>query len=236
MPTHAPSDGGSSAIRRSEPIGVVPLALLALLSDGPRHGYELRTKLGHLLSCEARSSAVSFGSLYPALSRLENDGLIECESHVRPLPIPATGSLTGERAAMRAGEEHRRSQAVTSSGGRSVGRQARNRRVYRLTALGVARLREALADPSAAHDDRAFSLRLVLASRMDEHERTRLLDSRAKALEERLDRLSHRVGSEPGPERDEDAWNGTGRDRAIALLRAELEWLSKMRRESREGD
>lgn len=220
----------SSVIGRAESLGVVPVALLALLADGPRHGYELRTMLGHLLSCEARSSAVSFGSLYPALSRLEADGLIECESHARPLPIPATGSLTGERAAMRAGEEHHRSgDAATSRG-----RQARNRRVYRLTALGGARLGEALGDPSAACDDRAFSLRLVLASRISEHDRQSLLDNRERALQERLERLGGRVGNEAGGGRD--GWSGAGRDRAVALLKAELSWLSKLRHERREGD
>lgn len=210
---------------------MVPVALLALLADGPRHGYELRTMLGRLLSCEARSSAVSFGSLYPALSRLESDGLIEREAGERPLPIPATGSLTGERAAMRAGEEHHRSAAV---GTNSPGRQARNRRVYRLTAAGAERLREALGDPSAAYDDRAFSLRLVLASRMGERDRETLLGNRAKALEERLGRLGDRAGAEVDSRRD--GWDRAGRDRAAALLKAELAWLSRLRHERREGD
>ncbi len=210
---------------RSEALGVVPVALLALLQDGPRHGYELRTLLGEVLSCEARSSAVSFGSLYPALARLESEGLIECDSHSAPLPIPATGSLTGELAAVRAGEEHRWSWTASTP----ATKHARNRRVYRLTPLGAARLDGALSDSSAAHDDRAFTLRLALGDRLGPLQRRDLLEVRVQALEEKLRRLGG--GRSVG-----NGWRGAGRDRAVALVRAELSWLSELRHGRREGD
>ena len=48
------------------------LAILGLLRRRPRHGYELKARL-----LELGFARVSFGSLYPALRRLEKRGLIE---------------------------------------------------------------------------------------------------------------------------------------------------------------
>lgn len=48
------------------------LAVLGLLRKHPRHGYELKARLAEL-----GFSRVSFGTLYPALRRLEKRGLIE---------------------------------------------------------------------------------------------------------------------------------------------------------------
>ena len=53
------------------------LALLALLKDGPKHGYELMTEL------EARSDGAyrpSAGTVYPTLQQLEDEGLARSES------------------------------------------------------------------------------------------------------------------------------------------------------------
>ena len=51
---------------------MLDLAVLGLLRDGPRHGYDLKQLLADL-----GFMRVSFGSLYPALRRLEKRGLIE---------------------------------------------------------------------------------------------------------------------------------------------------------------
>jgi DNA-binding PadR family transcriptional regulator len=51
---------------------MLDFAILGLLRDGPRHGYELKRALGDLGFWQ-----VSFGSLYPALRRLEKQGMIE---------------------------------------------------------------------------------------------------------------------------------------------------------------
>jgi DNA-binding PadR family transcriptional regulator len=51
---------------------MLDLAILGLLRDTPRHGYELKQQLAGLGFWK-----VSFGSLYPALRRLEKRGLIE---------------------------------------------------------------------------------------------------------------------------------------------------------------
>jgi DNA-binding PadR family transcriptional regulator len=57
--------------------GEVRLALLALIVEQPRHGYELMREL------EARSAGVyraSAGSVYPTLQQLEDEGLVHSES------------------------------------------------------------------------------------------------------------------------------------------------------------
>jgi DNA-binding PadR family transcriptional regulator len=51
---------------------VLDFAILGLLMEHPRHGYELRRALGELGFWK-----VSFGSLYPSLRRLEKRGAIE---------------------------------------------------------------------------------------------------------------------------------------------------------------
>jgi len=56
--------------------GEVRIAILSLLSEGPKHGYELMKAL------EERSGGaykVSAGTMYPALSQLEDEGMIVSE-------------------------------------------------------------------------------------------------------------------------------------------------------------
>ena len=52
---------------------VLEFAVLGMLGDGPLHGYELRKRLTGLLGA---FRAFSYGSLYPALRRMQADGLI----------------------------------------------------------------------------------------------------------------------------------------------------------------
>ncbi len=57
--------------------GEVRIAILSLLSEKPRHGYELMKEL------EARSGGsyrVSAGTMYPALQQLEDEGMIVSET------------------------------------------------------------------------------------------------------------------------------------------------------------
>ncbi|MBB3038132.1 PadR family transcriptional regulator [Hoyosella altamirensis] len=53
---------------------MLELAILGLLQEAPMHGYELRKRLTGLLG---PFRAFSYGSLYPALRRMQADGLIE---------------------------------------------------------------------------------------------------------------------------------------------------------------
>ena len=81
---------------------MLDLAILGLLEERELHGYEIRRQLRDSLGLLAN---VSFGSLYPALARLEAAGAVEAaESPGAPeqAPAPPTGSLSGERAVLRA--------------------------------------------------------------------------------------------------------------------------------------
>ena len=57
--------------------GELPLVLLALLSDHPRHGYEVMAELARLFGPHYRPSP---GSVYPAVEALEAEGLLEGET------------------------------------------------------------------------------------------------------------------------------------------------------------
>lgn len=69
--------GPLGAKRRFFESGEVRLAILSLLADGPKHGYELIKQL------EARSGGLyraSAGAVYPTLQLLEDEGLIVSET------------------------------------------------------------------------------------------------------------------------------------------------------------
>lgn len=57
--------------------GEVRLALLALLAEGPKHGYELMNALEERSAGAYRASA---GTVYPTLQQLEDEGLARSES------------------------------------------------------------------------------------------------------------------------------------------------------------
>jgi DNA-binding PadR family transcriptional regulator len=54
--------------------GELPLVLLALVSERPKHGYEIMADLTRLFGPAYRASP---GSIYPAVEALEAEGLIE---------------------------------------------------------------------------------------------------------------------------------------------------------------
>ncbi len=57
--------------------GEIRLAILSLLSEGPKHGYQLMKEM------ETRSGGfykASAGSVYPTLQQLEDEGLVEAET------------------------------------------------------------------------------------------------------------------------------------------------------------
>jgi len=76
--------------------GEVRIAILSLLSEGPKHGYELMKAL------ETRSGGsykVSAGTMYPALSQLEDEGMIVSEQQdgKRVYQLTALGKKELER-------------------------------------------------------------------------------------------------------------------------------------------
>src|SRR5215469_15080564 len=56
--------------------GEIRLAVLSLISEGPKHGYQLMKELQERSNGVYRASA---GSVYPTLQQLEDEGLIEAE-------------------------------------------------------------------------------------------------------------------------------------------------------------
>ena len=71
--------------------GVLEFAILGLLHDSPMHGYELRKRLNAVMGT---FRAISYGSLYPALKDLVEQGLI-AEAGTADASAPV---LSGRRA------------------------------------------------------------------------------------------------------------------------------------------
>ncbi len=157
---------------------MLDLAILGLLHDQELHGYEIRRRLRDELGLFAN---ISFGSLYPALSRLEKAGAVavtESSGGGAPsAPMPFTGSLGGERAGLRA------RRASTTRGTK------RSRKVYRITDTGCRLFGQLLdADEPAGTDDaRSFGLRLAFARYLAPQARLALLERRRAQLVRRLD-------------------------------------------------
>ena len=150
---------------------VLDIAILGLLMDRDHHGYEIRSQLRDRLGISAN---VSFGSIYPALARLERHGSVEAVTVSDPrLSSLSTGSLSGERAALR-----------TLRSGSGLGR--RGRKVYRITERGRREFVELLANPATLDDAKGFSMRMALAKYLTPNLRVGLLERRRSDLLERL--------------------------------------------------
>ena len=149
---------------------MLELAVLGLLSEQPLHGYELKKRLSETLG---PLWGISFGSLYPALRRLERSGAIE-ETEAVELTVAgnvSTGSLDGDLAAARV-----RRRALP---GRRI------RKAYRVTAQGLALFSELLTD-EAADDERSFALKLSFCRHLDPAGRLAFLERRRSQLTQRL--------------------------------------------------
>lgn len=146
---------------------MIELAILGVLKESELHGYELKKRLREVLG---PLSSVSFGSLYPALNRLEAMGAVKAveAAHIpAATTIPMTGSFTGEAAAFRAAR-------------RKAVRGPRGKKVYGITEAGESRLRDLIADPT--DDDRAFNVKLAFCRFSDAPTRLALLQRRRDAL------------------------------------------------------
>ncbi len=161
---------------------MLELAILGLLKEQQMHGYELKKRLTDALG---PFSSVSFGSLYPAINRLERAGAVRAVEPVAdpapaPLVVPMTGSIAGEAAAFR---------ARASRASRRTPRSVRVRKVYAITERGEALFSELLdADSAGGDDDRSFSLRLAFCRFLPPERRLGLLERRRAQLVERLAR------------------------------------------------
>jgi len=186
---------------------MLELAILGLLVDEDLHGYELKRRLTEVLGT---LSSVSYGSLYPALARLEKAAAVKAVTgDVDELP-PAMGSLGAELALFR-----RRAAA----GG--TARSGRTRKVYGITDRGRQVFSALLtADPASLDDDREFTLRLAFARFVPPEARVRLLERRRAMLIERLAKTRNRHGR--------DAYATALLEHGAATTERDISWLDDL--------
>jgi DNA-binding PadR family transcriptional regulator len=204
---------------------LLELAVLGLLKEQQLHGYELKKRLTEALG---PFSSVSFGSLYPALNRLETAGALRAveapdtgtgvAETFRPA-VPMTGSIAGEAAAFRA----RRAAAAASRRGEP--RSARTRKVYAITDRGQALFDELLEAETVGDDDRAFNLKLAFCRFLPPDRRLRLLERRRAQLEDRLDRTRN---SMRGRRDRMDTYTQSLIDHGTEAAELDISWLDRL--------
>lgn len=138
---------------------MLELAILGLLQESAMHGYEIRKELATKLG--AIRAAISYGTLYPTLRRLQSAGWIietdETSAHADEIP------------------------PLTSRRGRVV---------YKITAEGKERFAELLARSGPeCYDDPGFGVHFAFFSRTDRATRLRILEGRRRRVEERREGL-----------------------------------------------
>ncbi len=193
------------------------LAILGALAEADRHGYEIRKRLAQL---PGLSAPISFGSLYPALARLERHGLVRAAGELPPSSVPMTGSLGGERLAFLA----RLNGATTGKG----------RRVYTITDAGRERFGRLVRGESWSPGDEAgFLLRLSFAPALPGPDATGLLEMRATHLRAELEQFDTATAPTETEWLDAGAaapspWNRAIEWRQRLLLGAELAWIEEL--------
>lgn len=136
--------------KRSE---LLDFALLGLLHEGPAHGYQLRQRLNEALGA---FRALSYGTLYPALSGLLDRGLI-AQSTATGRPV-APGKPAGRNRIV---------YEITAAGKESFEDSARR-------------------IDTAAYEDDGFGVRLAFFARTEADVRLRILEGRRSRVEEQL--------------------------------------------------
>ncbi len=202
---------------------MLELAILGLLKEQPLHGYELKKRLGDQLGF---LSGVSFGSLYPALRRLEKAGAIEAMSGADlglAEPPTSTGSLAGDLA--------------TARGRRRTRPSRRRRKAYRITEQGQELFAELLAADATpgSDEERTFALKLSLCRYLPSQARVALLERRRAALTSRLERVRHALtGLEggktaaDGERRPADAYTRSLLEHSGEMTERDLEWVDDL--------
>ncbi len=185
---------------------MIDLAILGILRDCDLHGYELKRRIGDLLGTK---HAASWGSLYPALAKLELQGAVkavEISTNTGAPSMPMTGSLGGEAAAF--------------GSIRRVIRGTRGKKVYSLTTVGWRRFLDFLADPQS--DDREFRLKVAFSRHLEP-------DARAELFQRQLGRLAtiasdrHRY-----PAMSPDRYIESLHTLETQLLETEIRWLTTL--------
>ena len=136
---------------------MLELAILGLLQEAPMHGYELRkelaTKLGTI------RAAISYGTLYPTLKRLQTAGWITAAGNADADVVPPLTSKRGRVV-----------YKITADG------------KERFAAL------LAQAGPET-YDDAGFGVHFAFFARTDRATRLRILEGRRRRVEERREGL-----------------------------------------------
>ena len=185
--------------KRSE---LLDFALLGLLHDGPAHGYELRRRLNEALGA---FRALSYGTLYPALSGLLDRGLIA--QSTAPAPAPTRGMAT----------------PASAGSARTAGR---NRIVYEITAAGKEAFDEAARRiDSAAYEEDGFGVRLAFFGRTEADVRLRILEGRRSRVEEQLETV--RANATRNRERM-DSWTSALQRHGEDSTEREVRWLTEL--------
>lgn len=207
---------------------MLELAILGLLKEHPMHGYDLRKRLRNGFGL---ISSLSFGSLYPALARLQASGAVrEIDPPTSTAEvIPLSGSIAGERAAFRARLAARAATTARSAPG------TRGRKVYELTPRGEELFAALLTEEPTGRpggDDRSFVLRWSFARHMSADARVVLLNRQRGRLEERLS-AARRGLSAPG--HTIDRYERQIADHTIDALTRDIGWVDELIHAEREG-
>ncbi|MGA3352228.1 MAG: helix-turn-helix transcriptional regulator [Acidimicrobiales bacterium] len=203
---------------------MLELAILGLLKEHPMHGYDLRKRLRGDFGL---LSSLSFGSLYPALARLEATGAVHevpsgggTSEAPSPGAFTSAGSIAGERAAFRARLASRRAATTRSSSG------TRGRRVYELTARGDELFHRLLeSEEPKPEGARGFALRWAFARYLSPEARLSLLQRRRAQL------LDAREGSRravESPWRPLDRYQRSLVDHAKEATEHDLSWIDRL--------
>ena len=184
---------------------MLELAILGLLHESPMHGYELRKQLTTKLG--AFRAAISYGSLYPTLRRLQAKNWIteggEPATPATPEEIPL---LTGRRG----------------------------RVVYTITAEGKKRNQEhhTNAEPETYDSEAGFGVHFAFFARTDQATRLRILEGRRRRVEERregmrevLTRAAERL----------DAYTLELQRHGLDACEREVRWLEELIANERKG-
>ena len=159
---------------KKNPSQMVDFAVLALLRQGELHGYQIRKSLAEMAGPLFQ---FSFGSLYPALSRLTERGAVDSYLESGSEFIGATGSITGDLALSSQRQDR---SLMLAQGDRGV----RTRRVYRITDVGE-KLYQQLMETAQLDSETDFMAWLYLANDASTELVTEKTRERLAALESR---------------------------------------------------
>jgi DNA-binding PadR family transcriptional regulator len=198
---------------------MLELAVLGLLAEQPRHGYELKKRLSETLG---PLWGISFGSLYPALRRLERSGAIEEVADAGAAPaagtLVPTGSVKGDLAAARMRLRARPTR--------------RTRRAYAITAHGRELFTELLTE-EGDDDERAFAVKLLFCGHLEPAARLAFLERRRAQLNQRL------VAARKPATRTIDRYSRSLLEHRARSTQNDLDWIAELiaqERAEQQGD